>query len=335
MASAAVWAEQAWAQRDDHASVASHATSSSTINLSTPGQYVQVAIASPTAAPPLHPTAPGRDEPPPPAQRKGQICEEFWERLPNLSWAQCETAQLQPSDGHSVHGRPIYVRDVAPAPNVPQRLRVLIIGGIHGDELSAASVPMHWIQFAQEEPQRGVLWRFIPALNPDGLFDKPARRMNAHGVDLNRNFPTPNWAYDATYYWTVRTRKDPRRYPGPEPLSEPETRYLFDEIERFRPHLIVSVHAPYGVLDFDGPLEPPRKLGRLDLDLLGIFPGSLGHYAGVYRGIPVVTVELVSANLTPRDVEIRQMWDDMHKWMDVKLASVNAMTEEVPPRQRH
>lgn len=39
-----------------------------------------------------------------------------------------------------------------------------------------------------------VHWRFIPVLNPDGLLAPKPTRVNAGGVDLNRNFPTPGWA---------------------------------------------------------------------------------------------------------------------------------------------
>ena len=249
-----------------------------------------------------------------------RACDEFYARLPNVSWALCQAAQLQPSEGRSVKGRTIYTRDVAhPQPE----LRVLVIGGMHGDELSSASVALHWIRLAQGANE-AVHWRFIPALNPDGLFDKPARRVNANGVDLNRNFPTPNWERDACFYWEIRTRKDPRRWPGRQPLSEPETQFLHDEMLRFKPNLIVSIHAPYGILDFDGPSTPPRRLGRLFLDQLGVFPGSLGNYGGVHKGMPVVTIELPSALLTPRNVEIQRMWSDLQQWMGVTLAGVPA-----------
>ena len=107
----------------------------------------------------------------------------------------------------------------------------------------------------------------------------------------------------------------PKRSTGPAPLSEPESRYLHDEIERFQPHLVVSIHAPYGVLDYDGPGTPPPSLGRLYLDQVGIFPGSLGHYGGVHKGIPVVTVELPSAFRTPLAAEMRRMWVDLLTWM--------------------
>lgn len=243
-------------------------------------------------------------------------CTEFVARLPNVKAPLCQAAQLKPSVGRSVQGRTLYQRDVL-APDA--RLRVLVVGAMHGDELSSASVALHWIQRAVETPSN-VHWRFIPALNPDGLMMRPAKRVNANGVDLNRNFPTPNWARDAKIYWEQRTRKDPRRWPGPKPLSEPESKFFHDEMERFKPDLIVSIHAPYGVLDFDGPTVPPARLGRLYLDQVGIFPGSLGNYGGVHKGMPVVTIELPSAIRTPLDAEMRQMWLDLLRWMGEHLA---------------
>jgi hypothetical protein len=188
-------------------------------------------------------------------------------------------------------------------------------------------VALHWIRLAAEEkmdlPQT-VHWRFVPVLNPDGLLAQPPKRTNAHGVDLNRNFPTPNWERDASIYWNKRTGKDPRRWPGPKPISEPESRFLHDQMQSFKPHLIVSIHAPYGVLDFDGPSVPPSRLGRLYLDQVGIFPGSLGNYGGVHKGVPVVTIELPNSMRTPLDSEMRQMWIDLLRWMSAKLPGEGA-----------
>jgi protein MpaA len=253
------------------------------------------------------------------AAQAGSECADFVRQLPNINAAQCAQAQLVASTARSVHGRPIYMRDL---PAEGAKLRVLVIGGIHGDESSSASVALHWIRLALQDPAQlpqPVHWRFIPAVNPDGLFDKPPRRVNANGVDLNRNFPTPNWERDAKVYWEQRTRKDPRRYPGPKPLSEPETRFVHEEIQSFKPNLIVSIHAPYGVLDFDGPSVPPSKLGRLYLDQVGIFPGSLGNYGGVHKGVPVVTIELPNSMRTPLDAETRQMWLDLLRWMSERV----------------
>ncbi len=256
-------------------------------------------------------------------------CKTYVARLPNLSASLCQRAGLKPTVGRSVQGRGIYYRDVS-APN--PRWRVLVVGATHGDELSSASLPFHWIELAQEI-SADTHWRFIPALNPDGLLARPARRVNARGVDINRNFPTPNWERDAHHYWHKRTRKDPRRYPGPRAMSEPETRFLHDEMERFQPDLIVSIHAPYGVLDFDGPGTPPQQLGRLYLDQVGIFPGSLGNYGGIHKGMPVVTVELPSAFRTPLAAEMRQMWLDLLRWKSERLRPQTPQPAPPIPRQ--
>lgn len=246
-------------------------------------------------------------------------CISFYTKLPNVSQRLCQAAGLQPSGVHSVKGQPILVRDITP--ESPRR-RVLVVAAMHGDELSSASVALHWLDMAQLEPA-ATHWRFIPVLNPDGLLRAKPWRMNARGVDLNRNFPTPDWQRQTKLYWEKRTGKDPRRWPGPAPLSEPEAKYLFDEIVRFKPEVIVSIHAPYGVLDFDGPQMPPTRLGRLYLDQVGVFPGSLGNFSGIQRGIPVVTVELPSALRTPVDAEMHKMWHDLRAWMDRTLPSHN------------
>jgi protein MpaA len=108
-------------------------------------------------------------------------------------------------------------------------------------------------------------------------------------------------------------------------LSEPESRWLAEEIERFRPDAIVSVHAPHGVVDFDGPPKGPERLGHLHLNLLGTYPGSLGNYAGVQMNIPVVTIELPSAGIMPTWEQIRHIWTDLVRWLIVSLP------KETPP----
>lgn len=263
-------------------------------------------------------------------------CEEFAARLPNVKRAVCESAHLEPSGARSVQGRTIWLRDIKPA---NASVRVLVIGAIHGDEPSSTSLALHWIEQAGKSPVKmssAVHWRFIPALNPDGLFSRPPRRVNASGVDLNRNFPTPDWDRDAKIYWENRTNKDPRRYPGPKSLSEPESRFLQEEMRRFEPQLIVSIHAPYGVLDFDGPPRkgyvPPSRLGRLYLDQVGIFPGSLGNYGGLHKGIPVVTIELPNSTRTPLDSEMQQMWNDLLQWISQRLVPEVAGLPVLPAR---
>ncbi|MEO7159850.1 MAG: M14 family zinc carboxypeptidase [Polaromonas sp.] len=247
----------------------------------------------------------------------------------------CEAAQLQPAGPRSVNGQALWVRDIKPE---NATLRVLVVGAIHGDELSSGAVALHWIQLAAQPPvdaPQVIHWRFVPVLNPDGVLSRPPRRVNARGVDLNRNFPTPNWERDAKVYWEKRTGKDPRRWPGPKPLSEPESRFLHEQMQSFKPQLIVSIHAPYGVLDFDGPSVPPSRLGRLYLDQVGIFPGSLGNYGGIHKGVPVVTIELPNSTRTPLDAEMRQMWLDLLRWVNEKVAVQGGVAPGMPAPTSH
>ena len=243
-------------------------------------------------------------------------------RLPGVSYAQCAAAKLEESGAFSRNGVPLYWRDVksrAPANSArAEPLRVLIIGSIHGDELTAGALALRWIPLASNTP-REVHWRFVPVANPDGLLARKPQRTNAQGVDLNRNFRTPGWEHDAPMHWQKRARKDPRRWPGPSSLSEPETRFLNDQLASFKPQLVVSIHAPYGVLDFDGPQTPPRQLGALRLEQVGVFPGSLGHFGGLQMGLPVVTIELPNALRMPKEAEQRKMWADLLRWMDARL----------------
>ena len=159
----------------------------------------------------------------------------------------------------------------------------------------------------------------MPLVNPDGLLRKGSTRFNANGVDLNRNFPMPNWLEMTRDYWVEKTGKNNRRYPGPSELSEPESKWLHQEIADFQPDVMVSVHAPHGIVDYDGPRQAPNKLGKLHLNLLGTYPGSLGRYAGTELNMPLVTIELPYAGIMPKPKEVSHIWTDLVRWLKQNL----------------
>lgn len=245
-------------------------------------------------------------------------CARLTVRLPGISAASCRSSALVPSGAVSRKGFPILVRHIPAAGNLKihdKPVRILLLGGIHGDELTASSIVFQWLQFMQTPAAQQFHWSVVPVVNPDGLLAPKPKRVNANGVDLNRNFPTPGWQQEAPHYWTKVTRSDPRRFPGKTPLSEPETRWLSEEIERFQPQVIISVHAPFGVLDFDGPAPRPTRFGRLFINRVGVYPGSLGNYSGTYKNIPIITIELPNALAMPSAIEVQRIWQDMLSWI--------------------
>jgi predicted deacylase len=83
--------------------------------------------------------------------------------------------------GHSVRGRPIAARVLGPDA-APRRL--LLVGCIHGNECAGTAILS---ALARRPVPMGVQLWLVAELNPDGT--AAGTRQNAHGVDLNRNFP--------------------------------------------------------------------------------------------------------------------------------------------------
>jgi len=132
--------------------------------------------------------------------------------------------------GHSVQGRPITAWHLGQ----PGKQRVLLISTMHGDE----GKPRQILGALRDgRPIRGVdLW-VVPVYNPDGL--ARGTRKNAHGVDLNRNFPY-RWAdLDGSYE------------SGQRAGSEPETRAMMGFLRELKPSRIISFHQPLHGVDTD------------------------------------------------------------------------------------
>ena len=143
--------------------------------------------------------------------------------------------------------------------------------------------------------ERGLL--FIPCLNPDGM--QLGTRTNANGVDLNRNFPTKNWLYDPSPQPSPTRGEGVNPYFGGESAgSEIETQFVMEILEEYKPSSILSLHAPYKVVNYDG---PARELAEEISEIIGYpveesigypTPGSFGTYAGIEKQIPTITLEL-------------------------------------------
>ena len=247
-----------------------------------------------------------------------QACERISAKLASVELRECTQLAMVDTGFRSTKGFPILLREYPPLRDRIPKGRILLVGGTHGDELSSISVVFKWMNTLDKHHSGLFHWRITPLMNPDGALQKKHNRLNANGVDLNRNFVTPNAPEDAAIeYWKKKTYENNRRYPGPYPLSESETNWLYQEIENFKPDVIIAVHAPYSLVDYDAPSRQnaPRSIGYLHKNLMGTYPGSLGNYAGIHLGIPVITLELPHAGIMPSQSQINHLWRDLVRWL--------------------
>ena len=246
-----------------------------------------------------------------------EACQRIAGKLSSVSLQECTKIDLQPTGHDSVNGFPILLKEYPPLKKRRSRGRILLVGGTHGDELASISIVFKWMHTLEKHHSGLFHWHVVPLMNPDGALIKKSTRTNANGVDLNRNFPAPAQALLPVNYWLQKAMGNKRRFPGHTPLSEPETRWLKQEIEQFKPDVIVAIHAPYDLVDYDAPnrANAPEKIGPLYKNLMGTYPGSLGNYAGIHLGIPVITMELPYAGIMPTKTQISHLWTDLVRWL--------------------
>ena len=162
--------------------------------------------------------------------------------------------------GHSARGRAI----LAVAVGEPSaKTKVLVVGCIHGNE--GAGIPIA-LRLERMIPPKGVQLWIVPDLNPDG--HAAGTRQNAHGVDLNRNWPV-GW----------RRQRGGLFDSGPRPLSEPETQAARRLILRVRPDVSIWYHQHLRVVDESGgEVSVERRYAQLvglpARRLLPLLPGT-------------------------------------------------------------
>lgn len=147
--------------------------------------------------------------------------------------------------GQSVEGRPLVAARVPQRPPIGDARtkckRVLVAANIHGIEFVGNRLAERIVEALGSD--RPVVKRLraraevvvAPCLNPDGYARTWAAggrgsvgelRCNAHGVDLNRNFPRPGGVPPSRLPGAGSDSPQAATYRGPGPLSEPETAAL-------------------------------------------------------------------------------------------------------------
>lgn len=220
--------------------------------------------------------------------------------------------------GYSVEGRPITAHTFGTG-----ETNVLLVGGIHGGyEWNSSVLAYEMIDHFTSDPRQipeNITVHIIPNLNPDGLFlatglegkfaarditdysmhTAGTGRMNANGVDLNRNFDC-NWSPESSW------RSQPVSG-GTTVFSEPEAIALRDYVAAHPPAAAVFWHSMadnvYGS-SCDGTLAPATETlvntyalasGYGAVPLFTAYPvtGAAEDWLAS-RGVPAVTVELGS-----------------------------------------
>lgn len=199
--------------------------------------------------------------------------------------------------GRSVLGLPLEVW------RPTKQCKLLIFAAIHGEEPETTYALSRALRQLTEPPEHCAV---VLAANPDGLVR--GTRGNAHGVDLNRNFPSKDWQPNpVTHRSTIEDKSDILLTTGERPASEPETQALLGLIGELKPRAVVALHAPLACIDDANDSVLGRRLAQrtampLVRDVGYPTPGSFGSW-GSDNGVPVVTYEfpLAATEVLMRD----------------------------------
>jgi protein MpaA len=114
--------------------------------------------------------------------------------------------------------------------------KVVVFAAMHGDEPGPGRILYN---LRDGRAIRGADIWVVPQYNPDGVVRRT--RQNAHGVDLNRNYP---------FHWSRQTGATNS---GPRAASEPETRVMMAFLRAVHPAYVVSFHQPLKGVGRAGP----------------------------------------------------------------------------------
>lgn len=211
--------------------------------------------------------------------------------------------------GHSIEGRPLLAARLGRGPR-----RVFVSANIHGLEYVGNRVALGFLRSLPGSAllERAEVW-VAPCLNPDGYartWELEGRasvgtlRVNARGVDLNRNFPLPWGRMPSRWPGSGSSRPGDTTYRGESPLSEPETRALAELLGQLEPHAAVGLHS------FMGTVIPPCCIHGEDRRAYAELAGAFtARQTGVrYRRLASAYFDVFTGELEDWQHHVSRTW---------------------------
>lgn len=212
--------------------------------------------------------------------------------------------------------------------DISSKQKCLIMAGKHGDEVEGIEIiEQYLIPFLQENNCFDKCFFILPTLNPNQttavllkIKKNEAKkyhalyqhRLNATGVNLNRDYPTNYSSVNILSY-----------------LQAEQTKIIIDLVERYHFNLILDLHtngrADLNIYKYDEPVgcalahKMSSISGIVARDYVNkknkgvILPGTAGTYFGHERHIPILTIEFGRASYKQDFFEhCRFLWN-LHK----------------------
>lgn len=233
----------------------------------------------------------------------------------NASFNSRTTCATIYSIGNSAEGRPITAYQFGNGTST-----VLYVGTIHGDEANTKRLLDKWIDDIEGNPGRIPAGRkvvIVPLANPDGY--ARGTRINARGVDLNRNFAANNWKSSVKMPWGAVLETGG----GTEPISEPESQAIKNFIANKNPTFIMTFHSKASIVEaneagnsvaigniyakYSGYANRPASTngGTFNYDTTG----SLEEWGKDKLNLPIILIELATRTDDEFSRNKEAMWD--------------------------